>query len=346
MSPRVPLLALPLTMLALLACGETTTPTQPDMAGNPTPTALSLAAARNSWTPRAATPVGSDIFGYDLGMAPNSAGQSIVYTFGGTSDEEGGTGKSVKAYNVSTNTWTGKSARVGVFYSNGVSKIGSKLYFSGGYVTAGSLPDATNALWAYDYRNDRMIKKANLPIFSAEGVSGVINGKLYVLPGACNGNGYPNPGYCAVEETRRFYRYDPATNTWVSRRQAPHFHRFGAAAVLDGKLYVAGGVGQGGSAVTALDVYDPATNSWRTLAPLPRGGKVYGAGLSGGLYVVVQGFNGTSPDHRLYAYNRATNRWTTKAAPNFFGSVTRVARDGGGSGLFMASRDKSALYTP
>lgn len=346
MRPRPPLLALPLTMLALLACGETTNPTQPEMSGNPELAALSLAAAPNSWTPRAATPYGSDIFGYDLGMAPNSAGQSIVYAFGGTSDEEGGTGKSVKAYNVATNTWTGRSSMVGVWYSNGVAKLGNKLYFSGGYNEPETPPSFTNEVWAYDYSNDRMIKKANLPIFSAEGVTGVINGKLYVLPGACSGERYPNPGYCAEEPTRRFYRYDPATNTWVTRRQAPHFHRFGAAAVLDGKLYVAGGVGQGGSAVTALDVYDPATNTWRTLAPLPRGGAVSGAGLSGGLYVVVQGFNGTSPDHRLYAYNRATNRWNAKAAPTFFGSVTRVARDGGGSGLFMASRDKSALYTP
>jgi hypothetical protein len=72
---------------------------------------------------------------------------------------------------------------------------------------------------------------------------------------------------------------------------------------------------------------------------------VYGAGLSGGLYVVVPGFNGSSPDHRLYAYNRATNRWTTKAAPGFFGSVTRVELDGRHH-LFMATRDRSALYTP
>ena len=340
MSPRTPLnLALPLTALALLACGETTTPTQPEMAGNPEPAALSLAA--NSWTTRAPTPYSDFIFGYDLGMAPNSAGQSIVYAFGGTSSDEGGTGMSVKAYNVATNTWTGKLARVGVFYSNGVGKIGSRLYFSGGYVTAGNLPDASRQLWAYDYSNDRMIQKANLPIFSAEGVSGVINGKLYVLPGACNGNGYPNAGYCAVEATRRFYRYDPATNTWVARRAAPHFHRQGAAAVLDGKLYVAGGF-KDFEPVTDLDVYDPATNTWRTLAPIPKGGTAAGAGLRGKFYVVVGG----SPP-RTYAYNPVTNQWKARAAaPSFgFGSVTRVTLDGS-TYLFMATGNRSWLYTP
>jgi hypothetical protein len=342
MCPRTPLHhALPLTVIALLACGETTTPTQPEMSGNPATAVLSLAAARNSWTPTAPPPYDRFIYGYDLGTAPNSAGQWIVYAFGGTSSDEGGTGKSVKAYNVATNSWTEKLSQVGIYYSNGVAKLGSKLYFSGGYVTAGNLPDATKALWAYDYSNDRMIKKANLPIFSAEGVSGVINSKLYVLPGACNGNGYPNPGYCSVEETRRFYRYDPATNSWVTRRQAPHFHRRGAAAVLDGKFYVAGGF-NGFQSVASLDVYDPATNTWQTLASMPTGGAAYGAALAGQFYVLVVDVNGTA---RTYAYNRFTNQWRARAAPSTWGSVTRVSLDGR-SYLFTATGNKSALYTP
>lgn len=345
MSPRTRLnLALPLTALALLACGETTTPTQPETAGDPAPAALSLAAVRNSWTAKAPPPYDQYIYGYDLGMAPNSAGQSIVYAFGGTSSDEGGTGKSVQAYNAATDSWTGRLSQVGVYSSNGVGKIGNKLYFSGGYLNHEASPDASRQLWAYDYSRDGMIQKANLPIFSAEGVSGVINGKLYVLPGTCNGNGYPNPGYCAVEKTRRFYRYDPATNTWTARRQAPHFHRSGAAAVLDGKLYVAGGF-NGFEPVTDLDVYDPVANTWRTLAPIPTGGGAQGAALSGQFYVVVSHYDGTTPDHRTYAYNRATNRWTAKAAPEVSGSVTRVAVDGRFH-LFTATGDKSALYTP
>ncbi len=334
----LPNLALPLTALALLACGETTAPMQPEATGDP---AFSLAAARNSWTPTAPPPYDQFIHGYDLGMAPNSSGQSIAYAFGGTSSDEGGTGKSVKAYNVATNTWTGKASQVGIYSSNGVGKIGNKLYFSGGYLNHEASPDPSRQFWAYDYTRDRMIQMANLPIFSAEGVSGVINGKLYVLPGTCNGNGYPNQGYCAVEETRRFYRYDPAANTWTTRRQAPHFHRSGAAAVLGGKLYVAGGF-NGFEPVTSLDVYDPATNTWRTLAPLPVGGAASGAALNGQFYVVVHGSGGPA---RTYAYIPASNRWKAKAAPEISGSVTRVTKDGR-SYLFTATGDQSALYTP
>jgi|GEM_PF-3394471 len=323
-------------MLALAACGETTTPTQPDVAGNPS-AALAAAAAANTWTPKAAPPFDQYIYGYVLGMAPNPAGESIVYAFGGTSSDDGSTGSTVKAYNAATDTWTSKLSRALIFYSNGVSKIGNKLYFPGGYINAGNLPDATNALWAYDYSNDRMIRKAPLPIYSAEGVSGIISGKLYMLPGACNGNGYPNAGYCAEEQTTHFYRYDPVTNTWATRHSAPHFHRRGAAAVINGKFYVAGGIAGFDTPVTALDVYDPATKSWRTLASIPKGGSASGVSVNGKFYVVAPG--------RTYAYNPVTNQWQIKAAPQISGSVVKVGL-AGGYYLFTAAGNQSALYTP
>jgi N-acetylneuraminic acid mutarotase len=335
--PFYPMLTL--SMLALVACGEDSNPTQPEMGADPMPAAMSVAAAPNTWTPRAG-PVFDQYTGdYSLGMAPNSAGQSIVYTFGSVSSDDGATGGRVQAYNVSTNTWRFMTAAAHIYNPNGVSKIGNKLYFSGGYIEAGSLPDATRELWAYDYSNDRMIRKADLPIFSAEGVSGVIDGKLYVLPGACNGNGYPNAGYCVEEQTRRFYRYDPAANTWVSRRQAPHFHRKGAAVVIDGKFYVAGGFAGFDTPVAALDVYDPTTNTWRTLASMPKGGVAAGAGLHGKFYVVIGG--------QTYAYNPVTDQWKTRApAPSGgFGSVTRVTLDGR-TYLFMATGNQGWLYTP
>jgi N-acetylneuraminic acid mutarotase len=326
--------------VALLACTSEDGPTQPEADENLPAAALSLAAASNTWTSKAPPPYDAEFFGYALGTAPNPAGQSIVYAFGGTFNERGGTPRTpVRAYNVATNTWTARLSEVNAFYSNGVGKIGSKLYFSGGYNEPGTLPSFTNRTWAYDYGNDRMIRKADLPIFGAEGVTGVINGKLYVLPGACSGDLYPNPGYCAVEETRRFYRYDPGTNTWATRRQAPHFHKRGAGAVIDGKFYVVGGF-NGFQPVADLDVYDPATNTWRSLAPIPTGGSASGAALGGRFYVVVSG-----PVIRAYAYNPATNKWATKAAPDVFGSVVRVALDGRAR-LFTASGNRSALYTP
>jgi N-acetylneuraminic acid mutarotase len=329
--------ALPLSLLALLACSDST---QPNTARSAEAAAL-LAAPRNSWIPRAGPPVDEFTGDYALGMAPNSAGQSIVYTFGSVSSDDGSVGGPVRAYNVATNTWTTRVSNVHVFNSNGVGKLGIKLYFSGGYSEAGGLPTFSRELWAYDYARDLMVTKARLPIFGAEGVTGVISGKLYVLPGACSGENFPSPGYCAQEQTRRFYRYDPVTNTWISRAQAPHFHRKGAAAAIDGKLYVAGGLAGFGTPVASLDVYNPNTNTWSSLASLPVAGVASGAGLHGQFFVVVQSASGP----RLYAYNRLTNQWKAKAAPPFPGAVTLVAQDGN-TFLFLAAGNKSALYTP
>src|SRR3954447_20713487 len=219
-------------LMILAACSSDDNLTQPG--ADP---AASFSAAGNTWTLKAAPHIG--VFASSAGAAPNAAGDWIVYKFGGR-DGGGGTGWPVEAYDVATNTWTTKSSRVGVFNSNGVAKIATRLYFSGGSPVVDNPTSYTDLFWAYDYTNDVMIQRANLPLVSGEGVSGAIDGKLYVLPGACSGERYPQlPGYCAEERTRRFYRYDPTTDTWVSRTASPHYHKLGAAGVLDGKLYVA-----------------------------------------------------------------------------------------------------------
>jgi hypothetical protein len=330
-----------LVAFGLVACEEGGAPTQPDLTPADAPVA---AAGAGSWSLRAPPLYDQFFYGYDLATAPNASGASIVYAFGGASGDDGATGRRVTAYDVAADAWSVRNSSVVVHSSNGVGKLGNRLYFSGGMLSAGTLPDFTNRLWAYDYTQDRMIRKADMPIFSAEGVTGVINNRLYVLPGACNGNGWPNPGYCAEEPTRRFYRYDPTTNTWSTRRQAPHYHRGGAAAVIGGKFYVAGGF-HGFQPVADLDVYDPATNTWRTLTPLPAAGPARGVALGGQFYVLVVHYDGTTADSRLYAYSPVTGKWRSKAPPELIGSATKVFLNGTAR-IFTATGDNSAMYTP
>lgn len=325
-------------LVALGACSTEESLTQPGSDEAP-----SFALTSNTWVTKAAPHIG--VFGASAGMAPNAAGESVVYKFGGR-DGQGGTGWPVEAYNVATNSWSTKASRVGVFNSNGVGKIGSRLYFSGGSPVLDTPNSYTNLVWAYDYTNDKMIPRASLPIVSGEGVSGVINAKLYVLPGACSGERYPQPGYCAEERTRRFYRYDPATNSWTLQAASPHFHRSGAAGVLNGKLYVAAGFSNF-TKVANLDVYDPATKSWETLAPVPTGGRARGAVLGGKFYVVTSA--GT------YAYNPATNTWTSRASPAqghdevvkvTLNGAGRLVAVGGSHGSELDIPNNTELYTP
>ncbi len=67
--------------------------------------------------------------------------------------------------------------------------------------------------------------------------------------------------------------------------------------------------------------------------------------MQGQFFVIVGGFNGTTPDNRAYAYNRATNQWKAKAAPQVFGSTTFVKLNGLPR-LVTASGSHTLLYTP
>jgi Kelch motif len=333
-------------VLGAVACTSEDSPTQPGTAEMPS---AAVASAANSWSNRAAYPGRVTTKGF-LAMAPNAAGQSIVYYLGGEplTEDEAVNGKRVKAYNVATNTWTTKAAGVEVWGTNGAAKLGSSIYFSGGTYMDDSFEHElfdTDEVWAYDYTGDRMIRKASLPIVSADGVSGVIGDKLYVLPGSCSTQFFPEPGYCSRADTRRFFRYDPAVNRWVGRPWAPHNHALGAAGVIQGKLYVVGGVNpRTGTASADLDRYDPVTNKWTTLAPIPTAGRAIGAVIGGKLFVIVQP---TVGERRSYDYTPSTNVWRSRAAPKLaHDGVVRVTLGGTEHLLAAGDADRSQDNIP
>lgn len=323
--------------LGISACTSAESPTTPRTAGDQPPASPSFAAPSNSWTSKAPLPIG--LTRVSAGMAFNSAGQSIVYVFGGE-DWERTIGRPVLSYNVATNSWAYKGSNVRVSRINGVGKIGSKLYFSGGLYGGEAL--YSSELYAYDYGSDRMIRKTSMPKHTGDGVTAVIDGKLYVLPGTCS----TEDGSCDLEPIRQLYRYDPVTNSWITRRSAPHFHKNGAAGVINGKWYVAGGL-NGSQPVADLDVYDPATNSWTTRARMPTGGRAIGSVLGGKLFVITSG--------GMYAYDPGTNTWKTKAAPRWgHEALVWVMRNGlvfllavgGTHGVHHDISNPSELYTP
>lgn len=77
--------------------------------------------------------------------------------------------------------------------------------------------------------------------------------------------------------------FDAAANRWDRARPAPMARNSAAGAVLDGKLFVAGGRTVEGGGTGRLDRYDPAEDRWDTLAPIPASpatGKQVGGGLA------------------------------------------------------------------
>jgi N-acetylneuraminic acid mutarotase len=327
-------------LLAILGCREdVASPNAPEPAAGVTSAATSLALASNTWSARAPIYPHTN---FSVGAAPDAAGQWFVYVFGGK-DEESSDFTSFK-YNVATNTWAGAGALLHAANMNGVGRIGNRLYMTGGENYFDVDFETFNTTWAYDIGTKQLFQKADMPRATKYGVTGAIKGKLYVLAGYCSGE-TTDPGHCIVgSAVRQFYRYDPATNTWINRRQPPHLHTFGAAVVMGDKFYVVGDCCS--DTKTALDVYDPVANTWTTRAPIPAAGERFAAAvIQSRMFVLVLTRIDGRAVVKAYSYDPATNTWKSRAAPPVFAQIARVQLNGQGR-LFLPGAPSSYLYTP
>jgi N-acetylneuraminic acid mutarotase len=119
----------------------------------------------------------------------------------------------------------------------------------------------------------------------------------------------------------------------------------GAGGVINGKFYVAGGRNRNSRATNRLDVYDPVTNRWSTLAPMPtaRSGSA-AAVLQGRLYVIgSNNANPGDPQGMTEAYSPTTNTWTIKTPMPGAGrgdlAAGRITHNGQGHILAVGGTD-------
>ncbi|MBS0169568.1 MAG: hypothetical protein JSR62_04380 [Nitrospira sp.] len=168
------------------------------------------------------------------------------------------------------------------------------------------------------------IKRAPFPEPSEELVGGAAGGKLYVFGGL--GPGWIPQGFV--------YEYDETIDKWTKKRpmQVPAHHV--AFCELNGKFYAFGGFVPPESGPPAWVPtnhaweYDPSTDSWKALAPMPtKRGSAVAAAVNGKLYVIggaamhpgskEPALQPTRP-HRsvdtVEEYDPATNTWSARAS--------------------------------
>lgn len=104
---------------------------------------------------------------------------------------------------------------------------------------------------------------------------------------------------------------------WVEGVPLPAPRRGHAAVVLDGKLYVLGGMDANGTIVATVDAYDVAAGRWESRAPMPTPRSSHMAVALDGLIYVLGGYevtNGqTYRSSTVKAYDPATNNWSARA---------------------------------
>lgn len=143
------------------------------------------------------------------------------------------------------------------------------------------------------------VQKADLPFSAGTGWAGAIGSTLYAFGEGIVDNAYP-------------MAWTEATDTWSTSTTDPWPRDYPVGAVINGKVYLATGWSLNKSNV---NVYDPGTNVWTDLAPIPAlaGGANSGLGLNGKLYVFgVTGGNGNPT--QAWVYDPAANAWQQLAS--------------------------------
>ena len=135
--------------------------------------------------------------------------------------------------------------------------------------------------------------------------------RSYVAAATIGGQIYAAGGM--VGETGRpldlLARYDPETDSWTTLTRMPEAVRAGAAASVDGVLYVIGGSTADGNSA-AVYVYDPAIDTWTEKATLPSGRFNHSAVALGGKIYVLGGFAEGKELRDVLVYDPATDTWS------------------------------------
>ena len=130
----------------------------------------------------------------------------------------------------------------------------------------------------------------------------VVDDKIYAIGGASGS------GFCTFTE-----QYDPSTGTWTFKSPMPTARSDFAIASFQNEIYCIGGYQSylsNQEATGVNEVYNPATDSWETKAPMPTPELNVRANVADGkIYVIGGNNNGTLNQ----VYDPATDSWTTKA---------------------------------
>lgn len=197
---------------------------------------------------------------------------------------------------------SGSAVARGAIQETAAVAVDGKVYVIGGFdddegiVAHVQIYDTRTGTWSEGPELPRALHHANA---ATDGTTIFIGGALF------------GANFTPIGDT---FSLAPATETqWTTRTAMPAARARGAAvaAVIDGKLYVAGGSGTTGT-VDLVDVYDPATDTWTPLAPLPAPrNHACGGAISGAL--IFAGGRTSQPQPDAWSYSPAGDAWTPRA---------------------------------
>mgnify|MGYP001562875635 CR=1 FL=1 len=212
------------------------------------------------------------------------------YVAGGcvSSDCRIGTTSLLQAFDPATNTWSTKSPMPTARSFGASAVINNKLYVVGGQGTCAPCAlqeNLTPVLEVYDPVTNIWTSKAPMPGTRSFVYAAAVNGELYVV-----GTNDTPGGFVASLDV-----YNPESNSWSVRTPNATPRGWAGAAEVDGIIYALGGYTSplAPAPSNTVEAYDPLTDEWVSVAPIPTGVLFpRPQGIGGALYV-----QGTAPNN-------------------------------------------------
>lgn len=189
-----------------------------------------------------------------------------IYLAGGYPGKPGGGQRyattAVWRYNVDTNTWLAMPSLPQARGGGALERLNRQLHFFGGSDI--NRADKNNP-WVLSLDNGtKWTTAAPLPNPVNHLGSAVLSSKIYAI------GGQRGQDRDLVTQST-VYRWEPAKQNWTqaARLPSPRSHIAAATFVMNGRIIVAGGEIVHGKSVATVTAYNPLSNSWQALTPLP-----------------------------------------------------------------------------
>jgi N-acetylneuraminic acid mutarotase len=223
----------------------------------------------------------------------------------------------------------------------GVAVVNGKIYAIGGFVENGVV---TRTNEEYDPATDTWAFKTPMPTPRGGFAIAVCQNRIYCI------GGYANGSSTGINEV-----YDSVTDSWESKASMPTARWALQANVVNGKIYLIGGYVPDDSAfghsISVLnEVYDPATDSWTTKAPMPNATSSSASVAVDDKIYVIGGLGSEQPGSGLnQIYDTATDKWSQGTTPPWgigYGAAGATTGVNALKRIYFVSGNGTQVYDP
>jgi N-acetylneuraminic acid mutarotase len=302
----------------------------------------SLPGTRFTYTPIARMPIGTT-------EAESTVLNGKLYLFGGFDVTHALLNSTTRAwvYDPATNVWSSLPPMpAGGIDHAGIDSDGARfIYYAAGF---GVDPTSTDQLlgqdlvWRYDTVNATYQALPSLPAPRFGGALAYVSGWIYYISGGNQDHSQDSGAVWALDVAN-------GATAWVARAPMPNPRNHLGWSVIGGKIYVAGGqhLWDSSTAQSELDSYDPLTDAWTTLAPLPvaRSHTMDSSFVLNGRLVVAGGWTTKVVSGAVTAYDPATNTWQSLSDLPEPRTSTTARSISGGRFLFCCGSASSSTAT-